>query len=147
MRRPAALVLASLVLVGACAREHLEPPPVPMCEVRFAAPRGFAPLEPIEQPFPDRIGVRLGFRGPEDREFHVFAGIRGEFGEGLPDAGTLPLVDGGEALLIGEGAVWIATWRLADRCDPRAVIGTGFGRRTFVGALVDAGLVPAKDVR
>lgn len=145
--KPMVLALAPLVLLGACGGEHQVPPPIPMCEVPFAAPAGFAPLERIEQPFPDRIGVRLGFRGAEDREFHVFAGIRGEFGEGLPDAGTLELVDGGEAALIGDGAVWIATWRLADRCDPRAVIGTGFGRRSFVRALADAGLVPRSEVR
>ncbi len=141
--KPLALVLAALILAGACRREHQGPPPIPMCEVRFAAPAGFQPLEPIEQRFPDRIGVRLGFRDAQDREFHVFAGIRGEFGEGLPDAGALALVDGGEAVLIGDGAVWIATWRIGDRCDPRAVIGTGFGRRSFVRALADAGLVPA----
>jgi hypothetical protein len=140
--KPLALVLVALILAG-CRREHQEPPPIPTCEVRFAAPAGFEPLEPIEQRFPDRIGVRLGFRDAQDREFHVFAGIRGEFGEGLPDAGALALVDGGEAVLIGDGAVWIATWRLGDRCDPRAVIGTGFGRRPFLRALVDAGLVPA----
>lgn len=143
IRALAAAVVASSVVLACSPERREEPPPVPMCEVRFAAPDGFAPLEPFEEPYDDRIGVRLGFRAEDEREFHVFAGIRGELGEGLPEAGTVPLVDGGRASLVGDGRVWMAIWELGDRCDPRAVLGTGFRRAGFLRALVDAGLTPA----
>ena len=114
-----------------------------MCEVRFAAPSGFAPLETFEQRYEDRIGVRLGFRDAARREFHVFAGIPGEFGEGLPDAGELTLAEGNTGLLVGTGRVWMVTWTQGDVCDPRAVLGNGFRRKAFEAALVDAGVAPA----
>jgi hypothetical protein len=113
-----------------------------VCEVRFAAPEGFAPLEPFREGYDDRIGLRLGFRDARDREFHVFAGIPGEFGEGLPPAGTLALVGGRSATLVGQGLVWIAVWEEGDRCDPRAVLANGFRRRAFERALREAGLAP-----
>lgn len=49
----------------------------PVCEVRFAAPSGFAPLEPFEEQYPDHVGVRLGFRDERQREVpHIFPGRR-----------------------------------------------------------------------
>jgi hypothetical protein len=140
MTRRLALVM-SLVLAG-CAGSGPDSPAadVPVCEVRFAAPAGFTPIETFEEPYPDHVGVRLGFRDDERRQLHVLVGIPGEIGEGLPTAGDVPLTQGRTAELVGEGRVWIVIWSEGDRCDPRAVIGDGFTRDTFEDALVDAGL-------
>jgi len=144
--RSATVVLLAAAVATACSGRS-EPTPatsaaIPTCDVRFAAPRGFAPLESFEERYEDRVGVRLGFVDPERRELHVFAGIRGEFGEGLPDAGEVALADGRVATVIGRGDVWIVTWTEGDVCDPRVVLGNGFDRDAFEAALADAGLVP-----
>jgi hypothetical protein len=136
-----ALVLV-VALCGCTSSEPDEPDDRPVCEVRFAAPAGFAPLDSFEEDYPDHVGVRLGFRDPGGREFHVLVGIPGEIGEGMPTAGELELTEGRRAELVGRDEVWIAIWGEDDRCDPRAVIGNGFTRETFREALVDAGLVP-----
>jgi len=126
--------------LGGCAAP--EEPPV-VCNVRFAAPAGFEPLEPFEERYADHVGVRLGFRDDRRREFHVFAGIPGEFGEGLPAAGSMGLTEGRSGDLAGRVHVWVLTWEEGGPCDPRAVLGTGFSRTEFQAVLVDAGLAPA----
>jgi hypothetical protein len=113
-----------------------------VCGVRFAAPAGFDPLEPFEEQYADHVGLRLGFRDVGGREFHVFAGIPGEFGEGLPAAGSVPLTEGRSGKLAGRAEVWVLTWEERGRCDPRAVLGNGFTREEFQAALADAGLAP-----
>jgi hypothetical protein len=138
--RRLALVLV-LALAGCTRAEPVESDDRPICELRFAAPAGFAPLDAFEEEYPDHVGVRLGFRDPQGREFHVLVGIPGEIGEGLPTAGELELTEERTAQLVGRDDVWIAIWDEDDRCDPRAVIGNGFTRETFEEALVDAGLV------
>lgn len=143
MRRLQVLLLAGMVALalGGCAAPD-EPPVV--CGVRFAAPAGFDPLEPFEEEYPDHVGVRLGFRDERGREFHVFAGIPGEFGEGLPAAGSVPLTEGRSGNLAGRAQVWVLTWEEGGLCDPRAVLGNGFTREEFDAALADAGLTPAR---
>lgn len=146
MRRAGALLAAPLLalLTAACSGPSpgdAEPEGPVTCEVRFAAPSGYSPLEPFEERYPDHIGVRLGFRGPERREFHVFAGIPGEFGEGLPAAGQIAMSEGRTAELVGRGEIWVATWTEGGRCDPRAVLGTGQSRRGFLDAMREAGLL------
>jgi hypothetical protein len=138
VRRGAAAVLLALAACSTGADGSDEADRVE-CEVRFAAPQGFRPLEPFEEEYADRVGLRLGFRDA-GREFHVFAGIPGEFGEGLPDAGRLGLTEGRIADLLGRGEVWVAIWDEGDVCDPRVVLGNGFSRDGFVRALVDAGI-------
>jgi len=113
----------------------------PVCEVRFAAPVGFAPIETFEDDYADHVGVRLGYRDDRQREFHVLVGIPGEIGEGLPPAGSLDLREGRIGTLVGEGTVWVVVWNEHDVCDPRAVIGNGFTRSGFEEFLGDAGLV------
>jgi len=141
----AAAAAVALVLLVSCAagRETGEPTGVPTCEVRFAAPPGFAPSETFEEPYEDRVGVRLGFVDPRRRELHVFAGIPGEFGEGLPEAGEIALVGGRTGVVLGRGDVWVVRWNEGDGCDPRALLVSGFDRRAFDALLVDAGLVAA----
>jgi hypothetical protein len=142
VRRPQALLLGAAIAfgLGGCAAPD---DPLVVCGVRFAAPAGFDPLEAFEEEYPDHIGVRLGFRDERGREFHVFAGIPGEFGEGLPTAGSLQLTEGRVGSLAGRARVWVLTWEEGGRCDPRAALGNGFTREGFDAALVDAGLAPA----
>jgi hypothetical protein len=132
--------IAVALLMAACSRDPIAVSAGPECEVRFAAPVGFAPLDPLEVDYPDHVGVRLGFRDPDRREFHVFAGIPGEFGEGMADAGDLRMSEGRTGALLGDATVWVLTWRESDVCDPRAVLGSGFSRRSFLEMLAEAGL-------
>jgi hypothetical protein len=142
VRRPRTLLLAGAIAFGLSGCAAPDDPPV-VCGVRFAAPAGFDPLEAFEEEYPDHVGVRLGFRDERGREFHVFAGIPGEFGEGLPAAGPVPLTEGRVGSLAGRGHVWVLTWEEGGRCDPRAALGNGFTREEFHAALADAGLAPA----
>jgi hypothetical protein len=114
-----------------------------VCDVRFAAPSGFAPAGSLEQDQPDHVGVRLDFGDREGRELHVFAGIPGEFGEGLPAAGRLELTEARTGLVAGRHEVWVVTWEEGDLCDPRSVLANGFSRRAFVETLRGMGLAPA----
>jgi hypothetical protein len=130
-----------LALAG-CAGRVAQPSTddLPMCDVRFAAPTGFAPIETFEDPYPDHVGVRLGFQDPEGRQFHVLSGIPGEIGEGLPAAGSVALSEGRSGELVGRDEVWVVVWDEGDVCDPRAVIGDGFTRPEFEDLLGQAGL-------
>lgn len=114
-----------------------------VCDVRFAAPSGFGPLEPLEVEYDDHVGVRLDFRDERLREVHVFAGIPGEIGEGLPSAGWVTLNEGGPLRVVGRDRVWVVVWDEGDICDPRAVLVTGFSRREFVATLAEMGLAPS----
>ena len=138
-----ARAFVALASFAACGRDgdSDQQPAIPICEVRFAAPAGFAPSETFEEPYEDRVGVRLGFVDEGRREFHVIAGIPGEFGEGLPAAGEITLIGGHTGHVIGRGEVWVVRWDEGDLCDPRAVLANGFDRDAFDAVLVDAGLV------
>ena len=140
MTRRLGLLLAAVVMAACGNGEERPVDDRPVCEVRFAAPGGFEPLPAFEEDYPDHVGVRLGFRD-QGRQFHVLAGIPGEIGEGLPVVGSVELTEGRTARLLGRDDVWIVVWEENDRCDPRAVIGNGFSRRTFREALAEAGLV------
>jgi len=139
----AAVIAAALALAAAgCSGDATSGGSrIPICEVRFAAPDGFAPSETHEERYDDRIGVRLGFADDAGRELHVFAGIRGEFGEGLPGAGDVDLADGGTAAVLGRDDVWVVRWDAGDVCDPRVVLVNGFDRDGLQEVLSDAGLV------
>jgi hypothetical protein len=132
--------MALVVALASCAPEEAEPLRA-RCEPGFEVPAGFEPLETFEEPYPDHLGVRQGYRDGQGRELHVFAGIPGEFGEGLARAGELPLAGGGAGELVGQRRVWVLVWDEGDRCDPRAVLGNGLGRRAFVDALRTAGVL------
>lgn len=144
MRWAAALLVFLVTACGGVA----EPPEAdqqPVCEPRFAAPSGFEPLETFEEEYPDHVGVRMGFRDDDRRELHFFAGIPGEFGEGLPDGGPLELTEGRTGYLLGEGRqAWLVIWEEGDVCDPRVVVSNGFTRDGFLVALADAGITPPR---
>jgi hypothetical protein len=142
VRRLLILVLATAAGCTIGGSDGPEASPV-ICAVRFAAPSGFAPTGSLEQDQPDHVGLRLDFGDPEGRELHVFAGIPGEFGEGLPAAGRLELTEARTGLVAGRGEVWVVTWEEGDLCDPRSVLASGFSKRAFVETLRGMGLAPA----
>ena len=139
------MFVAGVLGLVACARDaSSEVPRVPQtitCAPVFQAPTGFEPLETFEEEYSDHVGIRLGYRDGEGRELHAFAGIPGEFGEGLPDAGEVPLTHGRTGHLFGEGTVWVLVWDEGGACDPRAVLGNGLGRRSFLALLERTGIV------
>jgi hypothetical protein len=143
-RNAAAFVSGVLTLVACgcgAATPTLQTAQPYVCEVSFVTPPGFERTETFEERYPDRIGLRVGFRDESGREVHAFAGIRGEFGEGLPEAGTVELVGGRTGRLAGgPHRVWVLTWDEGGLCDPRAVLGRGFGQGEFLDLLALAGV-------
>jgi hypothetical protein len=138
-------VFVAVVLgLVACARDASEPSATAetiTCAPVFEAQAGFEPLETFEETYPDHVGIRLGYRDDQRRELHAFAGIPGEFGEGLPDAGEIPLTRERSGRLFGRGTVWVLVWDEGDVCDPRAVLGNGLDRRSFLASLERSGIV------
>ena len=110
------------------------------CDVPFTVPDGFEATGGIEDPYEDRVGVRVDMEADGGRELHFFAGIPGEFGEGLPLAGSLPTAAGGEGALLGDDDVWV--FRVdGEGCSQTAVLGSGLDRRDFVAMLREVGAV------
>ncbi len=144
--RALAGVLVAVALAGCSegtserAHGHEEGPPT--CEAGFEAPTGFRVVESFEDPYPDHVGIRLGLASEDGRELHYFAGIPGEFGEGLPVAGAVEAATGVEGVLHGSDRVWVLTWEIPGPCGRRAVLGNGFTRAGFLRTLRDAGVIP-----
>lgn len=141
--RPAAPLIAVAALVACTTGSPVGPEAsgsVTVCEPPIAAPVGWRVLPAFRERYADRIGVRVGFRDGLGRELHVFAGIPGEFGEGLPAGGDVVLAAGRVARLSGSGAIWVLEWEEGGTCDPRAALGNGFEREGFLEALEDAGV-------
>jgi hypothetical protein len=137
--------MACLAILGAAcgaraAPGHDEGPPT--CEPGFSTPEGFRQTERFEDPYVDHVGIRLGFVNEEGTEIHYFAGIPGEFGEGLPVSGSVEVAAGLEGPLQGSGRTWVLSWRAPGPCGVRAVLGSGFTRRSFLDTLGRAGIVP-----
>ncbi len=105
------------------------------CEATFLAPNGFEARKPFEEKFPDHIAYRLEYRDDRNRELYYFAGIRGEFGEGLPSVKVLRLTTGERAWLIGKARTWVISWDTGGICGSHAVIGYGFTERGFTAML------------
>lgn len=143
--RNAAVFVSSVLTLAACSGGAASAPGntgPPVCDAPFAPPAAFEPTETFKEEYPDRVGVRLGYADQEGRELHAFAGIPGEFGEGLPDAGAVRLAGGWNGRLSGgPNEVWVVSWEEGGACDPRAVLGSGFDRRGFLAVLEGSGLV------
>ncbi len=137
--------MVALVLSAACVgdggRERPTAAPPARCETPFTVPPGFRLTESLEDPYPDHVGVRLGFRDRERRELHVFVGIPGEFGEGLPAAGAVSLAAGEDGRLLGADATWVLAWDSTGPCAVHAVLGNGFTRVAFLRVLEESGVV------
>jgi hypothetical protein len=114
----------------------------PVCEPGFTTPGGFTRTESFEDPYADHVGIRLGFVDGEGRELHYFAGIPGEFGEGLPLVDRVEAAGWVEGPLQGEDQTWVLSWRIEGPCGIRAVLGHGFTRQDFLETIREAGIVP-----
>jgi hypothetical protein len=140
----AGLALAAVLAVAAVgcnrgdARDAAAPP---RCDVPLTVPEGFRTTGGIEDPQDDRVGVRIDLRSDDGRELHYFSGIRGEFGEGLPDRGDVPVTGGAEGHLAGEDASWVLEWETEPPCTPTAVLGTGMKQSEFRALLREAGAI------
>ena len=145
VRNAAAFVSSVLTLVACGSGAATQPSPTAdrtACEVRFVTPEGFERTETFEEPYPDRVGVRLGWlddRG--SRAARVRRASPGEFGEGLPTPARSKLAAGGTGRLAGGvHEVWVLSWDEGGTCDPRVILGRGFDRRGFLELLRRAGV-------
>jgi hypothetical protein len=146
VKRPViALVAAAFAAATACTGGgggHQEPRQPVRCQVDyFTVPPGFHPVRTFEERYPDHVGIRLSLRDGDGRELHVFSGIPGEFGEGLPSGGSVDVTGFGPVGLVGRGRVWVLWWEVEGACSPRAVLGNGLSRQRYLQTLADAGLV------
>jgi hypothetical protein len=145
---PTAIVVLSIV-AGACAPSnaaHTEgegEDRIPTCEAGFTTPSGFRATGTLEDPYDDHVGIRLDLADDARRELHYFAGIPGEFGEGLPSVGEIAVALDLEGALQGGEGTWVLSWRAPGPCGVRAVLGSGFARAEFLDTLVRAGIIPA----
>lgn len=141
--RALAVLVASAALAACGARTFggsSPPTPVPVCDAPIVAPEGWRALPVFRETYTGHVGTRRGYRDEAGRELHVFAGIPGEFGEGLPAAGEVELAPGVTGLLSGRGVVWVVEWQEGGRCDPRAALGNGFDKEEFLDAVEDTGV-------
>jgi hypothetical protein len=144
-RRSALACLLVIAAVGCTATTdgHVEgSPPGPVaCEANLKVPDGFDVTEGFEEPYPDHIGIRVGFSDRQHRELHYFAGIPGEFGEGLPLDGPLQLATGEQGSLLGADETWVLTWQTEGPCAAHAALGNGFSRQEFLDLLRESGVL------
>jgi hypothetical protein len=140
-RSPRSVAIAAVLVLGGCGGEAPADDEPPRCDVPFTVPPGFEVTGGIEDPYPDRLGVRVDMRGDAGRELHFFVGIPGEFGEGLPDAGTLQAAGGGGGTLLGRDDVWVFLAGTGSGCADTAVLGSGMQRPAFIELLREAGAV------
>jgi hypothetical protein len=139
----ASLVAAVAVAGSACNRSGAPPEAsASRCDVGLSVPDGFRVTGGIEDPYPDRIGVRIDLRSDDGRELHYFAGIPGEFGEGLPERGSVEVRGGETGALAGHGTTWVLAWGSGTPCTPVVVLGNGIERDSFMRLLASAGAVP-----
>jgi hypothetical protein len=139
------LGIALAVLLAACGGTDgsTEAAGPPVCEPTFTAPSGYEPKQTLREEYADHVGVHRAFRDELGRELHFFAGIPGEFGEGLPRGGPVELTEGREGFLLGRGnQAWLVVWEEGGVCDPRVVVSNGLTRDEFLQALVEAGIAP-----
>jgi hypothetical protein len=138
-------ILVALSVLAGCTEggaQRESVPPSPMnCPAIAMAPSGFNVTETVEERYPDHIGVRVTFTDDHGRLLHSFAGVPGEFGEGLPVDGSVRLVSGQDVSLIGKGRTWIIAWDTGGLCGSHALIGNGFTKEAFIKALNASGVI------
>jgi hypothetical protein len=142
-----ATALASALVLLACGPSGgpaTSSPEPPRCDPRVSVPDGFRVTGSIEDPARDHTGVRIDLEAEDGRELHYFAGIAGEFGEGLPDRGEVELADGSTGRLSGEDRTWVLEWEGEPPCTPLVVLGTGMGSSRFDDTLRRVGVLPAR---
>ena len=141
----AGLVLVLALAASGCGGGGPEPRPPDHptgCRIDLQPPDGFhrAGSQHIRER--DRVAVRETYRSKEGQVLTLFAGIRGEFGEGMHFYGRIRRTNG-TARLYGAGSNWVLIWQSPSPCGPRAVIGERFSRRDFREALRAMNVIPA----
>jgi hypothetical protein len=138
------MLVALSVLVGCTGRTVEQQTPLPSstrCHALATAPSGFEVTEKVEEQYPDHVGIRITFRDDHGRLLHSFTGVPGEYGEGLPVAGSAHLVSGEDVSLIGKDGTWIIAWDTGGLCGAHALIGNGFSRKGFFKVLKASGVI------
>jgi hypothetical protein len=142
------VLLIAGTATGACGRSaEREPAPSPSeetltCEPGFAEIAGFEQTKRSEDPYVDHVGIRLDLEDADHRQIHYFAGIPGEFGEGLPANEQVTVAVGLQASLLGQGTTWVLAWDASGPCGPRAVLGDGLTHDEFLETIRSAGIIP-----
>ncbi|MFM7719109.1 MAG: hypothetical protein ACKO8G_06425, partial [Actinomycetota bacterium] len=117
----------------------LAPPPPPP---PFPVPEGFVVADSFADAYPDRIATRSTLEDDRGRTLTRFAGLEGEFGEGLPLADdAVALASGGTARLLGSQRVWALVWRTDGPCGAKAAFAGGFRRGAFLRVLREMGVL------
>lgn len=153
MRRGARRSLAVVFVIaatatGACGRgPEREPSTSPSeenltCEPGFSQITGFEQTKRSEDPYVDHVGIRLDLEDADHRQIHYFAGIPGEFGEGLPANEQVTVAVGLQASLLGRDTTWVLAWDASGPCSPRAVLGDGLTHDEFLETIRSAGIIP-----
>jgi hypothetical protein len=138
------MLVALSVLAGCTGRTAEQQTTLPSptkCHQLAVAPTGFKVTETVEERYPDHIGIRITFRDDHGRLLHSFTGVPGEYGEGLPVAGSAHLASGEDVSLIGEDQTWVVAWDTGGLCGAHALIGNGFTREGFIRALKAFGVI------
>jgi len=121
-------------------------PEPPRCAFPYPPPSGYVAHGHLEVPTATHIGVRDVYGGFDERSIILTSGIPGEFGEGLPVVGELPLASGVTGSLMGEERTWLLIWGEVAPCTPLTVTGNGFTRSSFRELVVGMGLLaPSRD--
>jgi hypothetical protein len=148
-RRSLAIVFViAATATGACGR-GADPEPAatpseetPTCEPGFSGIAGFEQTKRSEDPYVDHVGIRLDLEDADRRQIHYFAGIPGEFGEGLPANEQVTVAVGLQASLLGQDTTWVLAWDASGPCGPRAVLGDGLTHDEFLETIRSAGIIP-----
>ena len=119
------------------------PDEIAACEPGFSGIPGFEQTKRTEDPYVDHIGIRLDLEDAEHRQIHYFAGIPGEFGEGLPTNEQVTVAVGLRASLLGRDTTWVLAWDASGPCGRRAVLGRGLTHDEFLETIRSAGIIPA----
>lgn len=148
-RRSLAIVLViAATATGACGRgAGRKPATTPSeetltCEPGFSGIAGFDQTKRSEDPYVDHVGIRLDLEDTDHRQIHYFAGIPGEFGEGLPANEQVTVAVGLQASLLGQDTTWVLAWDASGPCGPRAVLGDGLTHDEFLETIRSAGIIP-----
>ena len=149
--RFAILCWVAAIATGACGRGPergagvtTTPEETVTCEPGFSAIAGFEQTKSSEDPYVDHVGIRLDFNDADNRQIHYFAGIPGEFGEGLPASEQVTVAVGLQASLLGQNTTWVLAWDAGGPCGPRAVLGDGLTHDEFLETIRSAGIIPAE---
>jgi hypothetical protein len=148
--RLAIAVLIAVTATGACGRGAepdlaTTPPEEPLtCEPGFSGITGFEETKRSEDPYVDHVGIRVDLEDADHRQIHYFAGIPGEFGEGLPTNEQIAVAVGLQASLLGRDTTWVLAWDASGPCGPRAVLGDGLTHDEFLETIRSAGIIPSE---